>query len=367
MVPRSNHSRFLLSLSVSSQIINRVISGYNLVEEAILTIVHEDVIDWLLPNVKATRRRIVIPMCTCVSFNEEGRITSKRIYWEQASVLKQISALPASVFCKANNSETTLPVLGNQIAIKLCDNDSVVNIAYDEEQQAAAAAEVEPVQSYRNRVPATSILPVSQDADEVQPIRSLTKRASASSIVPVAEEEPIRTGRARPASVALPRSAVSLILGDDEGPTTDYVRPSTRIHFQPGGKPSNIFDDVPLPKPTNKRDPNWSSVSAGLRPGDVTVSGKRTFEGRSTESHFAIGDEARATQDAMGTVAANHGRKHSERTHENSNIFGSPQDPYANRRTGRRDPNARSEELGFSRPSSRVMRPPGGGSSFSIA
>ncbi|KAJ3269390.1 hypothetical protein HK104_005126 [Borealophlyctis nickersoniae] len=139
---------------VKPEKINRVISGYNLVDEVVLTIVHDDVIDWLLPGVEATGRRIVIPMCTSVSYNEEGRITSIGIYWDQASVLKQISALPASVFCKANNSETTLPVLGDQIAVKLCDNDSVVNIAYDvedAEQQAPPDAEFQPVQNDEER------------------------------------------------------------------------------------------------------------------------------------------------------------------------------------------------------------------------
>lgn len=37
-------------------------------------------------------------------------------YWDQASVLKQLGVLPSSLYCKANSSEMTLPVVGVTIA-----------------------------------------------------------------------------------------------------------------------------------------------------------------------------------------------------------------------------------------------------------
>ena len=44
-----------------------------------------------------------------------GSLMSKRFYWDQASVLKQLGLIPTSAYCKSNKSEVKLPVLDARI------------------------------------------------------------------------------------------------------------------------------------------------------------------------------------------------------------------------------------------------------------
>jgi len=56
--------------------------------------------DWMLPGVPSTERRVEIPLVVVVGFRD-GKIASEHIYWDQASVLVQIGLL----------NPDTLPVL----------------------------------------------------------------------------------------------------------------------------------------------------------------------------------------------------------------------------------------------------------------
>ena len=51
-----------------------------------------------------------------ISFNQDAKIISKRVYWDQASVLRQIGVLPKSLYCRSNSSEVVLPIVGAEIA-----------------------------------------------------------------------------------------------------------------------------------------------------------------------------------------------------------------------------------------------------------
>jgi carboxymethylenebutenolidase len=65
----------------------------------------------LLPGVKPTGRKVVIPFVVVVGFDDDGKITHEHIYWDQASMLVQIGVLdPAS-----------LPVSGAEQAARLLD------------------------------------------------------------------------------------------------------------------------------------------------------------------------------------------------------------------------------------------------------
>lgn len=44
-----------------------------------------------------------------------GSLMSKRFYWDQGSVLKQLGLIPCSTYCKANKSEVKLPVVDARI------------------------------------------------------------------------------------------------------------------------------------------------------------------------------------------------------------------------------------------------------------
>jgi hypothetical protein len=47
--------------------------------------------------------------------DDAGSLMSKRFYWDQGSVLKQLGLIPSSTYCKSNKSEVKLPVLDARI------------------------------------------------------------------------------------------------------------------------------------------------------------------------------------------------------------------------------------------------------------
>ena len=64
----------------------------------------------MLPGIAPTNRRVDIPLVAIVRFRGD-KLAHEHIYWDQASVLKQIGLLPAA----------TLPVFGAETARKVLD------------------------------------------------------------------------------------------------------------------------------------------------------------------------------------------------------------------------------------------------------
>jgi carboxymethylenebutenolidase len=71
---------------------------------------HTVAMDWFLPGVAPTGRRVEVPTVAIVEFRD-GKIESEHIYWDQASVLVQIGLL----------DDSSLPVAGVATAEKLRD------------------------------------------------------------------------------------------------------------------------------------------------------------------------------------------------------------------------------------------------------
>ncbi|KAI9104632.1 hypothetical protein DFS34DRAFT_603901 [Phlyctochytrium arcticum] len=401
---------------IEQKLMSRVLGRNSVAEESILTVVHDVEIDWLLPGVKPTRRRIVIPLATFVNFDEQGKIISKRMYWDQGSVMKQIGLLPVTVFCKANNTETTLPVLGPKIIDRLEET-------WGEDERRKEAEEMETQQDDRNmrsngREAAAGILPGSHaghhreednrphsassrasvsslmtDSSAPQYIRKSTRgHAQANGSVPLnlfgGNDDVVPLKTSVPIDPRRFESHFSINGEDEESALAALKRTSISVdprknasHFSFGDEgsvaPSAEHDDgVYTHSPvaagiSNRRDPNWQG-SESDRPSSA-MSGKRTYGGAHSESHFefAGGSDTSSVQRSAYSEPHQGGRKHSVRAHENNDIFGPAtvtpgMRPGSN---GRRDPNARSvqEDDPYSRPSSRVTRPPGGASTFSIS
>jgi carboxymethylenebutenolidase len=51
--------------------------------------------DWLLPGVAPTGRRVEVAALGVIGFRE-GKIAFERLHWDQASVLRQVGILDAS-------------------------------------------------------------------------------------------------------------------------------------------------------------------------------------------------------------------------------------------------------------------------------
>lgn len=94
--------------------VSRTIGNERVVDELIYAFTHSLEMDWLLPGVPPTGKRVEVPMVVVVQF-AEGKIASEHIYWDQASVLVQVGLI----------DQEELPVSGGESARKILDPASV--------------------------------------------------------------------------------------------------------------------------------------------------------------------------------------------------------------------------------------------------
>src|SRR5436853_82281 len=88
--------------------ISRTVGHDQLVDEMIFSFTHTQEMPWMLPGIAPTNKRVEIPLVAIVRFRE-GKLAHEHIYWDQASVLKQIGLL----------TDATLPVYGAETAHKV--------------------------------------------------------------------------------------------------------------------------------------------------------------------------------------------------------------------------------------------------------
>ncbi len=104
--------RFIPSMPPDTTLtpISRTVGESQLVDEMIFSFTHTQEMPWMLPGVAPTNRHVEIPLVAIVKF-KEGKLAHEHIYWDQASVLKQIGLL----------TDSTLPVFGVETARKVID------------------------------------------------------------------------------------------------------------------------------------------------------------------------------------------------------------------------------------------------------
>lgn len=90
--------------------VSRTVGEDCVIEELVITFTHTVPVDWMLPGVAPTGRRVEAAVVVVVGFGR-GRIAFERIYWDQASVLVQLGLLPRE----------GLPVSGAESARKVLD------------------------------------------------------------------------------------------------------------------------------------------------------------------------------------------------------------------------------------------------------
>ncbi len=71
---------------------NRVFGDDQLVEEDHLRFTHTNRMEWFLPGVPPTNRVVDVDFVVVVQFRG-GKLACERIYWDQATVLRQIGLL----------------------------------------------------------------------------------------------------------------------------------------------------------------------------------------------------------------------------------------------------------------------------------
>jgi carboxymethylenebutenolidase len=90
--------------------ISRTIGTERLVDEMIFRFTHTIEMDWMLPGIAPTGKRVECPLVVIVHFRD-GKLSNEHIYWDQASVLVQLGLLDSA----------NLPVAGLETARKLAD------------------------------------------------------------------------------------------------------------------------------------------------------------------------------------------------------------------------------------------------------
>jgi len=72
--------------------VSRTIGDDQIVDELVIRFTHTTVIEWMLPGVPPTGKRVEMAVAVIVKI-EGGKIAHEHIYWDQAGVLVQIGLL----------------------------------------------------------------------------------------------------------------------------------------------------------------------------------------------------------------------------------------------------------------------------------
>jgi len=104
--------RFIPQMPPDTELIpiSRTIGNDQLVDEMVLKFTHTISMDWMLPRIAPTGRRVEVALVVVVRLRD-GKLAHEHIYWDQASVLVQLGLLDASA----------LPIAGIESARKVLD------------------------------------------------------------------------------------------------------------------------------------------------------------------------------------------------------------------------------------------------------
>jgi len=121
-------NRFIPQMPPDTEMIplSRTVGNDQLVDEMIFKFTHTIRMDWMLPGLAPTGKRVEVPLVAIVRFRD-GKLAHEHIYWDQASVLVQLGLLDPS----------KLPVTGVESAQKAFDKSLPSNALIDRADQRA--------------------------------------------------------------------------------------------------------------------------------------------------------------------------------------------------------------------------------------
>lgn len=96
--------------------VSRTIGADQIVDEMVFSFTHTSEVDWMLPGVVPTGRKVEVPLVAIVRF-VDGKVAHEHIYWDQASVLVQAGLLDPK----------GLPVAGAETTRKVMDKTQPSN------------------------------------------------------------------------------------------------------------------------------------------------------------------------------------------------------------------------------------------------
>ena len=95
--------------------VSRTIGQGRVVDELIMRFTHSIGLDWILPGIPPTGKRVELPFVVIVQF-EGDKLAHEHLYWDQASVLVQVGLL-----------DRTLPVRGGEVAAQVLNTTQPMN------------------------------------------------------------------------------------------------------------------------------------------------------------------------------------------------------------------------------------------------
>jgi len=99
--------------------VSRTIGQSQVVDELIIRFTHSIRMDWLLPGIAPTGKRVQVPVVAIVGF-EGDRIVREHLYWDQASLFVQLDLI-----------DRALPVRVGEIAAQVLDPSQPMNELID--------------------------------------------------------------------------------------------------------------------------------------------------------------------------------------------------------------------------------------------
>jgi carboxymethylenebutenolidase len=111
----ANHFLSQIPPDMEMVTVSRTIGQGRVVDEIVARFTHSIRMDWLLPGIAPTGKRVELPFVVIVQF-EGDKLAHEHLYWDQASVLVQVGLL-------ARN----LPVRGGEIAAQVLNPTQPMN------------------------------------------------------------------------------------------------------------------------------------------------------------------------------------------------------------------------------------------------
>jgi carboxymethylenebutenolidase len=90
--------------------VSRTVGADQLVDEMVISFTHSIEMDWMLPGIAPTGKRVEVALVVIVRFRDD-KLAHEHIYWDQASVLAQLGLIDPAA----------LPVAGADSARKVLD------------------------------------------------------------------------------------------------------------------------------------------------------------------------------------------------------------------------------------------------------
>ncbi len=95
---------------VIMQRVSLTVGSHQIVDELVITFTHTTMVDWMLPEVEPTGKKVEIGVVVIAGIKDK-KISHEHIYWDQASVLFQVGLI----------DRHNLPICGSESAKKLLD------------------------------------------------------------------------------------------------------------------------------------------------------------------------------------------------------------------------------------------------------